>query len=666
MTEGKGKGKEVPSKDTINAQSVRYDISMLTNDDLFLFNEGSHYRLYEKLGAHPITVDGVEGTYFAVWAPDAKQISVIGEFNSWDKSSHPLRPKGQSGIWEGFIPGVTKCALYKYYLVSHRRGYHVEKADPFAFCNETPPKTASLAWNLDYSWGDRAWMEKRRAHNALDAPISIYEVHLGSWQRVLEEGNRYLSYRELAPRLAEYLKQLGFTHVEFLPIMEHPFYGSWGYQLTGYFAPTSRYGTPQDFMYLVDYLHQHDIGVILDWVPSHFPNDEHGLGYFDGTHLYEHGDPRQGIHPDWNTFIFNYGRDEVRSFLLSNALFWLDKYHVDGLRVDAVASMLYLDYGRKEGEWIPNKYGGRENLEAIALLRRFNEAVYQESPDVQTIAEESTAWPMVSRPTYLGGLGFGLKWDMGWMHDTLEYMTKDPIYRKHHHNNLTFRLVYAFFENFVLPLSHDEVVHGKGSLLGKMPGDDWQKFANLRLLLGYMYAQPGKKLLFMGGEFGQWREWAHDESLEWHLLDYPPHSGLKRWVEDLNRFYRGQPALYELDFAPTGFEWIDCNDVEHSVVSLMRKGRSPDDLLVVVCNFTPTTHFNYRIGVPQPGFWKELLNSDASEYGGTGQGNLGGVEAAPIPLHGRPYSLTLTLPPLAAVFFKPSQRDEAGALHLTA
>jgi len=666
MTEGKGKGKEVPSKDTINAQSVRYDISMLTNDDLFLFNEGSHYRLYEKLGAHPITVDGVEGTYFAVWAPDAKQISVIGEFNSWDKSSHPLRPKGQSGIWEGFIPGVTKCALYKYYLVSHRRGYHVEKADPFAFCNETPPKTASLAWNLDYSWGDRAWMEKRRAHNALDAPISIYEVHLGSWQRVLEEGNRYLSYRELAPRLAEYLKQLGFTHVEFLPIMEHPFYGSWGYQLTGYFAPTSRYGTPQDFMYLVDYLHQHDIGVILDWVPSHFPNDEHGLGYFDGTHLYEHGDPRQGIHPDWNSFIFNYGRDEVRSFLLSNALFWLDKYHVDGLRVDAVASMLYLDYGRKEGEWIPNKYGGRENLEAIALLRRFNEAVYQESPDVQTIAEESTAWPMVSRPTYLGGLGFGLKWDMGWMHDTLEYMTKDPIYRKHHHNNLTFRLVYAFFENFVLPLSHDEVVHGKGSLLGKMPGDDWQKFANLRLLLGYMYAQPGKKLLFMGGEFGQWREWAHDESLEWHLLDYPPHSGLKRWVEDLNRFYRGQPALYELDFAPTGFEWIDCNDVEHSVVSLMRKGRSPDDLLVVVCNFTPTTHFNYRIGVPQPGFWKELLNSDASEYGGTGQGNLGGVEAAPIPLHGRPYSLTLTLPPLAAVFFKPSQRDEAGALHLTA
>jgi len=655
MTEGKGKGKEMSSKDKTDTQSARYDISMLSNDDLFLFNEGSHYRLYEKLGAHPITVDGVEGTYFAVWAPNAKQISVMGEFNGWDKLSHPLSPKGQSGIWEGFIPGVAKGTIYKYYLVSHRRGYHVEKADPFAFYSETPPRTASIAWDLDYSWEDRAWMEKRRARNALDAPISVYEMHLGSWQRVLEEGNRYLSYRELAPRLAEYLKQLGFTHVEFLPVMEHPFYGSWGYQLTGYFAPTSRYGTPQDFMYLVDYLHQHDIGIILDWVPSHFPNDEHGLGYFDGTHLYEHGDPRQGIHPDWNSFIFNYGRQEVRSFLLSNAIFWLDKYHVDGLRVDAVASMLYLDYGRKEGEWIPNKYGGRENLEATTFLRRFNEAVYQESPDVQTIAEESTAWPMVSRPTYLGGLGFGLKWDMGWMHDTLEYMTKDPIYRKHHHNNLTFRLVYAFFENFILPLSHDEVVHGKGSLLGKMPGDDWQKFANLRLLLGYMYAQPGKKLLFMGGEFGQWREWVHDGSLEWHLLDYPPHSGLKRWVEDLNRFYRGQPALYELDFEQAGFEWIDCNDVEHSVVSLIRKGRSPDDLLVVVCNFTPATHFNYRIGVPQPGFWSELLNSDAREYGGTGQGNLGGREAAPIPLHGRPYSLTFTLPPLAIVFFKSSQ-----------
>jgi 1,4-alpha-glucan branching enzyme len=646
--------KEVSSKDTINAQSVRYDMSLLSNDDLFLFNEGSHHRLYEKLGAHTATADGVQGTYFAVWAPNAKQLFVTGEFNGWNKSSHPLCPKGQSGIWEGFIPGVAKGTIYKYYLISHRRGYHVEKADPFAFHSETPPKTASIVWDFDYGWGDGEWMAKRYAHNALDAPISIYEVHLGSWRRVPEEGNRSLSYRELAPRLAEYLCQTGFTHVEFLPVMEHPFYGSWGYQSTGYFAPTSRYGSPEDFMYLVDYLHQHDIGVILDWVPSHFPNDEYGLGYFDGTHLYEHDDPRQGIHPDWNSFIFNYGRHEVKSFLFSSALFWLDKYHVDGLRIDAVASMLYLDYGRKECDWIPNPYGGRENLEAIAFLRRLNEAVYQEKPDVQTIAEESTAWPMVSRPTYVGGLGFGLKWDMGWMHDTLEYITKDPIYRKYHHNNLTFRLLYAFFENFVLPLSHDEVTHGKGSLLGKMPGDDWQKFANLRLLLGYMYAQPGKKLLFMGAEFGQWREWVHDESLEWHLLQYLPHSGLQQWVSDLNRIYRREPALHQVDLDSTGFEWIDCNDVEHSVVSLIRKGRSRGEVIAVVCNFTPVTHFNYKIGVPRPGSWRELLNSDATEYGGSGQGNLGGVEAEPNPFHGRPYSLTMTLPPLAAVFFKSS------------
>jgi len=656
MTEGKGKRKRrVSSRDKINAQSVRYDISMLSSDDLFLFNEGSHHRLYEKLGAHTLTLDGAEGTYFAVWAPNAKQVSVIGDFNSWDKSSHLLRPKGQSGIWEGFIPRLGKNTIYKYCVLSHHRSYSVEKADPLAFYNETSPKTASIVWDLNYNWGDQAWMEKRHSHNALDAPISVYEVHLGSWRRVTEEGNRHLSYRELAPELADYLKRLGFTHVEFLPVMEHPFYGSWGYQSTGYFAPTSRYGTPEDFMYLVDYLHRHDIGVILDWVPSHFPNDEHGLGYFDGTHLYEHEDPRQRIHPHWNSLVFSYGRHEVRSFLSSSALFWLDKYHVDGLRVDAVASLLYLDYGRKEGDWIPNQYGGRENLEAIAFLRRLNEAIYQEKPDVQTIAEESTAWPMVSRPTYVGGLGFGLKWDMGWMHDTLEYMTKDPVYRKYHHNNLTFRLIYAFFENFVLPLSHDEVVHGKGSLLGKMPGDEWQKFANLRLLLGYMYAQPGKKLLFMGGEFGQWREWVHDESLEWHLLQYAPHSGLQKWVSDLNHVYRSQPALYELDFDQAGFEWIDCNDVEHSVVSLIRKGRSRNDIIAVVCNFTPVTHSNYRIGVPQPGFWTELLNSDAKEYGGSNQGNLGGVKAALIPFHGHPYSLTITLPPLAAVFLKPSQ-----------
>ena len=487
--------------------------------------------------------------------------------------------------------------------------------------------------------------------NALDAPVAILEVHLGSWQRVPEEGNRYLTYRELAPRLANYLKETGFTHVQFLPVMEHPFYGSWGYQVTGYFAPTSRYGEPQDFMHLIDYLHQHDIGVILDWVPSHFPSDEHGLGFFDGTHLYEHDDARQGIHPEWNSLIFNYGRNEVRSFLLSSALFWLDKYHADGLRVDAVASMLYLDYGRNSGEWIPNKYGGHENIEAVSFLRHFNEAVYREHPDVQTIAEESTAWPMVSRPAYVGGLGFGLKWDMGWMHDSLAYISKDPIHRRFHHNMITFRAIYAFSENFVLPLSHDEVTHGKGSLLGKMPGDDWQKFANLRLLLGYMYVQPGKKLLFMGGEFGQWREWAHEESLDWHLLLYPSHSGIKKLLEDLNHLYRHHPALYQVEFEQAGFEWIDCNDVEHSVLSFIRKARDGEDTVLAVCNFTPVPHHNYRVGVPRSGLWQELLNSDAREYGGSGQGNLGSVEAAPVPLHGRSFSLTITLPPLAIVFF---------------
>ncbi len=637
------------NKDT---QTKSYDISLLSDDDLFLFNEGSHYKLYEKLGAHPASVDGIEGTYFAVWAPDARQVSVIGDFNNWDRSHHKLHPKGRSGIWEGFVPRVGKGAVYKYYIMSRHRNYRVEKADPFAFFCEISPRTASIVWSLDYEWGDGEWMEKRRQKNALDAPVSIYEVHPGSWRRVPGEGNRSLSYRELAPQLAGYIQQMGFTHVEFLPVMEHPFFGSWGYQTTGYFAPTSRYGEPKDFMYLVDYLHRHDIGVILDWVPSHFPNDEHALGYFDGTHLYEHKDPRQGIHPDWNSYIFNYGRNEVRSFLLSSALFWLEKYHADGLRVDAVASMLYLDYGRKEGEWIPNKYGGHENIEAIDFLRRFNHVVYHEKPDVQTIAEESTAWPMVSRPTYVGGLGFGLKWDMGWMHDTLDYMSRDPVYRKYHHNNLTFRMLYAFAENFTLPLSHDEVVHGKASLLSKMPGDEWQKFANLRLLLGYMYAQAGKKLLFMGGEFGQWREWKHDESLDWHLLQYPPHSGLQRWVSDLNNLYRSEPALYQTDFEKAGFEWIDCNDVEHSVVSLMRHGHLPHDSIIVVCNFTPITHFHYRIGVPQAGFWKEILNSDAAEYGGSGKGSFGGVEAVPISLHGRPCSITFILPPLSAVFFK--------------
>jgi 1,4-alpha-glucan branching enzyme len=599
-----------------------------------------------------MTVDETDGTYFAVWAPEAEQVFVTGTFNGWDNASHPLRPRGQSGIWQGFIPGVGKGTLYKYHIRSRHKVYQVEKTDPFSFFNEIPPKTASIVWDLDHGWEDQEWMAKRESRNTLDTPIAIYEVHLGSWKRVPEEGNRSLSYRELAPALAEYVKQTGFTHVEFLPIMDHPFFASWGYQTTGYFSPSGNFGTPQDLMYLIDYLHQHGIGVILDWVPSHFPTDEHGLGYFDGSHLYEHSDPRQGIHPDWNTLVFNYGRNEVRSFLISSAFFWLDKYHADGLRVDAVASMLYLDYSRKEGEWIPNQYGGRENLEAIDFLRRFNEEVYKSYPDVQTIAEESTAWPMVSRPVHVGGLGFGLKWDMGWMNDTLEYMSQDPIHRRYHHNKLTFRMVYAFHENFVLPLSHDEVVHGKGSLLGKMPGDEWQKVANLRLLFAYMYAQPSKKLLFMGGELGQGREWAHDGSVEWCLLEHAPHAGLQRWVTDLNQLYRSEPALHELDCEPAGFEWIDCNDAEASVISLLRKGKSTGDMILVACNFTPVPRPNYRVGAPRGGFWREVLNSDAISYGGSGQGNLGGIETVPIGLHGHPYSLTIMLPPLAAVFFK--------------
>ncbi|HWO42322.1 MAG TPA: 1,4-alpha-glucan branching protein GlgB [Candidatus Eisenbacteria bacterium] len=628
--------------------------SLLTEQDLYLFNEGSHFRLYNKLGAHLVRQGGANGAYFAVWAPNAREVSVIGSFNDWNKASHRLRPRGQSGIWEGFFPGIDVGALYKYHIVSHVNGYRVDKADPLSVFNEIPPRTASIVWNLDYTWRDQEWMASRRQRNGLDKPIAIYELHIGSWRRVVEEGNRSFSYRELATPLADYLDRLGYTHVEFLPVMDHPFFGSWGYQITGYFAPSGNYGTPQDLMYLIDILHQRGIGVILDWVPSHFPSDEHGLGFFDGTHLYEHADPRQGYHPEWNSFIFNYGRKEVQSFLISNALFWLDRYHVDGLRVDAVASMLYLDYGRREGEWIPNRYGGRENIEAIEFLRRMNAEVYQHYPDVQTIAEESTAWPMVSRPTYVGGLGFGLKWDMGWMHDTLAYMQHDPIYRRYHHDKLTFRMIYAFHENFVLPLSHDEVVYGKGSLIGKMPGDDWQRFANLRLMYGYMYAQPAKKLLFMGGEFGQWAEWAHDTSLSWNLIDHPPHHGLLRWVEDLNRLYRGERALHELDCDPAGFEWIDCNDADSSVLSLVRKSRSAEEIVLVVCNFTPVPRLNYRVGAPRGGFWREILNSDATVYWGSGQGNMGGVEATAISVHGRPYSLTLTLPPLAAVFFKPA------------
>ena len=548
--------------------------SLLTDEDLYLFNEGSHFQLYDKLGAHVVNHGGVSGTQFSVWAPNAAQIFVMGNFNGWNKNSDPLQPRAQSGIWEGFFPEIGNGTLYKYHIVSRLNDYRVDKADPFSIFNEIPPKTASIVWNLDYRWGDQEWMTSRRQRNALDKPMAIYEMHVGSWRRVAEQSNRSLSYRELASQLADYLERLGYTHVEFLPVMDHPFFGSWGYQITGYFAPSGNYGTPQDFMYLVDTLHQRGIGLILDWVPSHFPADEHGLAFFDGTHLYEHADPRQGYHPEWNSFIFNYGRKEVQSFLISNALFWLRHYHIDGLRVDAVASMLYLDYARKQGEWIPNQYGGRENIEAIGFLRRLNGEVYKNHPDVQVIAEESTSWPMVSRPDYVGGLGFGLKWDMGWMHDTLEYMSQDPIYRRYHHNRLTFRMIYAFHENFVLPLSHDEVVYGKRSLIGKMPGDDWQKFANLRALFGYMYAQPGKKLLFMGGEFGQWREWAHDGSLDWDLLGYPLHAGLQRWVEDLNRLYRSEPALHELDCDPRGFEWIDCDDADSSTVTLIRKGKS--------------------------------------------------------------------------------------------
>jgi len=635
------------------ASNVRYDVSLLSEQDLYLFNEGSHYRIHDKLGAH-LTKSGAEtGTCFAVWAPNAREVSVIGSFNHWHPKTHPLRPRGSSGIWEGFIPGVGKGTLYKYHIESQHHGYRADKTDPVGFWQEKPPRTASVVWDLDYTWNDSDWMPKRGALNSVKAPVSVYEVHLGSWMRISEDHNRPLSYREIAPKLAEYVQHTGFSHVELLPIMEHPFYGSWGYQTTGYFAPTARYGTPQDFMYLVDYLHQHGIGVILDWVPSHFPSDAHGLAYFDGTHLFEHADSRQGFHPDWKTHIFNYGRAEVRSFLLSSAMFWLDRYHADGLRVDAVASMLYLDYSRKEGEWIPNKYGGRENLEAIDFLRRFNQEAYKEHPDIQTVAEESTAWPMVSRPVYVGGLGFGMKWDMGWMHDTLEYFRHDPIHRQYHHNMLTFRMLYGFTENFVLPLSHDEVVHGKGSLLNKMPGDEWQKFANLRLLFAYMYAQPGKKLLFMGDEFGQGNEWSHDRSLDWWLLQFPVHQGAHRWVTDLNHLYRREKALHELDSDPAGFEWVDCNDAPMSVISLLRKGKNPHDLMLVACNFTPLPRANYRVGVPCGGWWKEVLNSDAREYAGSGVGNSGGVLAEARQQHGRPFSLELTLPPLAAVFFRP-------------
>ena len=631
---------------------------MLTDQDVYLFREGTLFRAYDKLGAHLCEIDGVPGARFGVWAPNAERVSVMGDFNDWSPTASPLKVREDgSGLWEGFIPALTEGSRYKYHIVSRYGDYEVDKGDPYAFQCEPPPLTASILSKTEYPWSDSDWASQRKRRDALDAPMSIYEVHLGSWRRVPEDGNRSLTYREMAHQLADYVGEMGFTHVELMPVMEHPFFGSWGYQVTGYFAPTARYGSPQDFMYLVDHLHRHGIGVILDWVPSHFPSDEHGLAYFDGTHLYEHADPRQGFHPEWNSSIFNYGRAEVRDFLGSSALFWLDRYHADGLRVDGVASMLYLDYARSAGQWIPNKYGGRENLEAVGFLRALNEATYREHPGTQTIAEESTAWPMVSRPTHLGGLGFGLKWNMGWMHDTLSYFSQDPIFRRFHHGQLTFSIWYAFTENFVLPMSHDEVVHGKGALIGKMPGDEWQQFANLRLLFGYMWGHPGKKLLFMGSEFGQKREWQHDESLEWHVLQYPLHAGVKNWVRDLNTFYRNEPALFEQDFSPAGFEWIDCNDAENSTISFLRKGREDKDVVLVICNFTPVVRENYRIGVPRAGFWRECLNSDAPHYGGSGQGNLGGIEAAPLQAHGRYQSLNLRLPPLGVLMLKP----ESGA-----
>jgi 1,4-alpha-glucan branching enzyme len=639
---------------------VHADFSLLTDHDIYLFKEGNHFRLYEKLGAHVVKNGRVKGTYFAVWAPNAARVSVVGDFNGWDPQTHPLAPRWDgSGIWEGFLPHLGQGALYKYHIVSNHNGYTVNKGDPLAFYWELPPNTASMIWDLDYNWGDNAWREKQHEHNSLHAPISIYEVHLGSWRRDPNDPSRLLSCGEIAAPLTQYVKDMGFTHVEFMPVMEHPFYASWGYQTVGYFAPTRRYGCPQDLMCLIDCLHQNGIGVVLDWVPSHFPTDEYGLGYFDGTHLYEHADPRLGFHPDWRSAIFNYGRHEVREYLISSACFWLDMYHADALRVDGVASMLYLDYSRREGEWIPNEHGGRENLPAIAFLRRLNEMVYRDFPHAQMIAEESTAWPMVTKPVDIGGLGFGMKWNMGWMHDTLEYFNQDPVYRKYHQGKLSFSILYAFSENFILPLSHDEVVHGKGSLYGRMPGDGWQKFANLRLLFGYMYTHPGKKLLFMGGEFGQWPEWQHDHSLEWHVLEHPQHRDLQKWVRDLNHLYRSEPALFELDFDHKGFEWIDFHDADNSVLSYLRRGKSGDAVLAVAANFTPVPRHNYRVGVPQGGFWKEILNSDAQEYGGSGQGNMGGVEAAPASFYGRfEYSLSVTLPPLGVVVFK---RQPAGA-----
>ena len=626
--------------------------ALMSDYDVHLLGEGTHWRSYEKLGAHPRTIDGVQGVNFAVWAPNATSVSLIGEFNDWSPRRHPMRKQIPSGFWELFVPGLTVGTLYKYSVRHGDRA--VEKSDPYGFAAEVPPRTASIVTDLDrYQWKDGGWLENRPKVNGLDAPMSFYEVHLGSWKRPGDDPHRWLGYRELAHQLVEYCHQEGYTHLELLPVSEHPFSGSWGYQTVGYFSATSRYGTPEDFMYFVDYCHQNGIGVVLDWVPAHFPRDDHGLRLFDGTALYEHADPRQGEHRDWGTLIFNYGRNEVRNFLLSNALFWLDKYHIDGLRVDAVASMLYLDYSREAGDWIPNKYGGRENLEAIELIKTFNEQIHTQYPGVLTIAEESTAWGGVSRPTYLGGLGFSLKWNMGWMNDTLRYMRKEPIHRKYHHDELTFSLIYAFHENFVLPLSHDEVVHGKGSLLDQMPGDLWQKFANLRLLYSYMWTHPGKKLLFMGSDFGQWTEWNYDTSLQWDLLKWESHQGLLKMLGDINRMYRHEGALHQVDFDAAGFEWVDCHDWEDSTLSYVRRGKNPEDFVVVVMNFTPVPRHEYRLGVPRGGWYREIFNSDSTYYGGSNVGNGAGVLASDMTSHGRPASVLLTLPPLAAIVLKP-------------
>jgi 1,4-alpha-glucan branching enzyme len=630
--------------------------STLSDFDRLLLGEGTHYQAYEKLGAHSTVLDGAPGVVFAAWAPNARRVSVVGDFNGWDGRRHPMRRHPGAGIWELFVPGLGEGSRYKFEILAQEGALLALKSDPFAFEFEVEePRTASVVASLDgHPWDDGTWTAERARRNALDAPISIYEVHLGSWRRVPEEGNRFLTYRELGEALGDYVRDLGYTHVELLPIGEHPFYGSWGYQQIGAFAPTRRYGTAKDFMAFVDALHRRGIGVILDWVPAHFPRDPHGLVYFDGTHLYEHADPRRREQTDWGTLVFNYGRHEVANYLIGNALYWLGRYHLDGLRVDAVASMLYLDYSKQPGEWLPNRHGGNENLEAIAFIRQLNEVVYRYHPAAMTIAEESTSWPMVSRPTYVGGLGFGLKWNMGWMHDILDYMTHDPVHRKYHHNRLTFGLLYAWHENFVLPLSHDEMVHGKGSLHGKMPGDDWQKFAGLRALYGFMYGHPGKKHLFMGGEFGQTREWNHDASLDWHLLDRGPyHRGLQSLVRDLNRVYRAEPALHQVDFEPSGFQWMDCSDAEQSVVAFVRRARDPRDFVLVVCNFTPVPRRGYRVGVPAEGFYRELLNTDAAYYGGSNLGNAGGVRAERRPWTGRPWSLTLTLPPLGVVMLKP-------------